>query len=251
MPSASKKQLSFREWPADDRQRWEAVSKSGDLFDEANSGAHLAPSTREALRTNYARYLRFIADHHHGLLEHPPEVRLNRELIAEYVSRLRRTNQESSVVTTLRHLRLALRLICPDVDWAWLLTITKRIAAAAPRKAGKRPTVTSERLYLLGIELMDRAVATAHEHGGISKLAAMEYRDGLLIALLALFLPRRRTVTAIRIGRQLARAGELWAIFRSPRTCRDELMYSSRNFAFISPALMVITGYGLPTSGGR
>jgi hypothetical protein len=177
MPSASKKQLSFREWPADDRQRWEAVFKSGDLFDEADRGAHVAPSTREALRTNYARYLRFIADHHHGLLEHPPEVRLNRELIAEYVSRLRRTNQESSVVTTLRHLRLALRLICPDVDWAWMLTITKRIAAAAPRKAGKRPTVTSELLYLLGIELMDRAVATAHEHGGISKLAAMEYRD--------------------------------------------------------------------------
>ena len=170
MSSASKEQLPFREWPADDRQRWEAVFKPGDLFDDANRGAHLAPSTREALRASYARYLRFAADHHNGLLERPPEVRLNRELIAEYVSRLRRTNQESSVVTTLHHLRLALRLVCPDVDWAWLLTITKRIAAAAPRKARKHPMVTSERLYLLGIELIDRAVAPAREHGRILEI---------------------------------------------------------------------------------
>jgi integrase/recombinase XerD len=222
MSSASKQQLPFREWPNDDRHRWEAVFKPGDLFDDTNRGAHLAPSTREALRVSYARYLRFIAEHHHGLLERPPEVRLNRELIAEYVSRLRRTNQESSVVTTLRHLRLALRLICPDVDWAWLLTITKRIAAAAPRRARKHPTVTSERLYLLGIELIDRAVATGCKDGEISKLAAMEYRDGLLIALLALFLPRRRTVTAIQIGKQLVRAGELWALEIPPEDTKNK-----------------------------
>jgi integrase len=222
MSSASKKQFPFREWPADDRQRWEAVFKAGDLFDEANRGAHLAPSSRQALRVSYAQYLRFIAEHHHGLLDRPPEGRLNRELIAEYVSRLRRTNQESSIVTTLHHLRLALRLICPDVDWVWLLTITKRIAAAAPRKARKHPPVTSERLYLLGIELIDRAVADARRHSKISKLAAMEYRDGLLIALLALFLPRRRTVTAIRIGKQLVRAGELWALAIPPEDTKNK-----------------------------
>jgi len=222
MSSASEKQLPFREWPADDRQRWEAVFTPGDLFDEANRGAHLAPSTREALRVSYAQYLRFIADHHNGLLDRAPEARLNRELIAEYVSRLRKTNQESSIVITLHHLRLALRLICPEVDWAWLLTITKRIGATAPRRAKKHPSVTSERLYLLGIELTNRAVAAARKDGEVSKLAAMEYRDGLLIALLALFLPRRRTVTAIRIGKQLVRTGELWALEIPPEDTKNK-----------------------------
>jgi integrase/recombinase XerD len=102
------------------------------------------------------------------------------------------------------------------------LTITKRIAAAAPRRARKHPTVTSERLYLLGIELIDRAVATGCKDGEISKLAAMEYRDGLLIALLALFLPRRRTVTAIQIGKQLVRAGELWALEIPPEDTKNK-----------------------------
>src|SRR5262249_30965779 len=212
MSRASKRQLPYPEWTESERQRWEVIFKLGDLFDEPSGGAHLAPSTKNALRASYATYLRFIADHHSELLDGPPEARINRQLIAEYVSWLRKTNQESSIVITLHHLRLALRLVYPDVDWSWLLTITKRIAAVAPRKTRKQPLVTSERLYLLGIELMDHAVADAHLHGEISKQTAMDYRDGLLIALLALFILRRRTVTAIRIGKQLVRSGELWAL---------------------------------------
>jgi len=46
--------------------------------------------------------------------------------------------------------------------------------------------------------------------------------DGLLIAVLALFVPRRRTVTAIRIGKQLIRAGELWALNIPPEDTKNE-----------------------------
>ena len=108
---------------------------------------------------SFAQYLRFISNHHKELLDCPPKAWINRELTAEYVSLLRKTNQETSVASTLHHLRLALRLIYPDIDWSWLLTITKRIAATAPRKTRKHGSMTSERLYLLGSELMDRAVA--------------------------------------------------------------------------------------------
>jgi integrase/recombinase XerD len=82
--------------------------------------------------------------------------------------------------------------------------------------------MTSERLYLLGIELMDRAVADASGQCKISKVTAMQYRDGLLIAVLALFIPRRGSVTAIRIGKQLMRAGELWALDIPPEDTKNE-----------------------------
>jgi integrase len=125
---------------------------------------------------------------------------------------LKRTNQDSSICTLLHHLRLALKLICPQVDWSWLLTITKRIAASAPRRARKYGLVTSDQLQVLGIELMDAAVVESKEKGEISKVIAMQYRDGLLIALLSAFVPRRRTLAAMRIGKQLIRAGKLWAL---------------------------------------
>jgi hypothetical protein len=133
-------------------------------------------------------------------------------MVAEYVQWLKKSYRDAGVVITLHHLRLALRLICPDSDWSWLLTITKRLAAAAPRKSRKYLQMTSERLYLLGIELMDDAAAQAEKRSTISKAVAMNYRDGLLIAMLASLVARRRTVTALRIGKHLVRAGQFWAL---------------------------------------
>ena len=73
-----------------------------------------------------------------------------------------------SLAVDLGHLRDALKLICPDNDWSWLLNIIKRMAVTAPRRVGKYHLVTSDRLYLLGSELIDRAVADADAAGHIA-----------------------------------------------------------------------------------
>jgi integrase len=109
-------------------------------------------------------------------------------------------------------LRGALRLTCPGVDCSWLLTITKRIKAAAPRSPRKYHLVTSDRLYALGIELMDHAVAAAEAAKRISKAHAFEYRDGLAVALLSLIPLRSRTLVALRIDKQLVKTDNLWAL---------------------------------------
>jgi integrase len=116
------------------------------------------------------------------------------------------------VAVDLDGLRGALRLICPGVDWSWLLTLAKRFRAAAPRKPRKYHLVTSEQLYALGIELMDQAVAEAEASQCITKARAFQYRDGLIIALLALIPMRSRTLVALRIGKQLVKTGDLWAL---------------------------------------
>ena len=97
-------------------------------------------------------------------------------------------------------------------DWSWLLSITKRIAAAAPRKARKHHQVTSDQLYALGVGLMDHAIASADAAKRISAAHTFEYRDGLVIALLALIPVRSRTLVALRIGKHLVRTGDLWAL---------------------------------------
>jgi integrase len=72
--------------------------------------------------------------------------------------------------------------------------------------------VTSDRLYALGVDLMNRAVANAEAARRIRKAHAFQYRDGLVIALLALIPLRRRTLAALRVGRHLVKTGELWAL---------------------------------------
>jgi integrase len=92
-----------------------------------------------------------------------------------------------------------------------LLTIAKRIATSARQKAPRHHLITSERLYTLGIELMDRAAA-ADGAGDFSQDRVRDYRDGLLIALLALIPLRRRTVISLRLGRHLIKTGLMWSL---------------------------------------
>src|SRR5437016_14380711 len=86
----------------------------------------------------------------------------------------------------------ALRFICPTSDWSWLLAISKRIEHQAPPRPERHHLVTSDRLYALGIELMDRAMADAFGFAEPSKAQAFAYRHGSIIAILAPIPLRRR-----------------------------------------------------------
>jgi integrase/recombinase XerD len=204
--------LAFDRWPDEDRSRWQAAFQAGDRFDEAGPGAHLAASTRKVQWESYARFLGFLSRQHPDLLNKLPEDRIDRSVVANYVAWRRSNCGDFALSIDLDHLRGALKLVCPGVDWSWLLTITKRIAASAPRRRPKYNLVTSERLYALGLQLMDAAFDGAEAAGRVKKAHALQYRDGLIIALLALIPLRKRTFTAIRLGKQLVKTGNLWSL---------------------------------------
>lgn len=212
MPRKPRIYLPCDSWPIEDRARWRAAFKAGDRFEGSGPGSHLAEATRRNLWISYARFLAFLSTKRRDLLNLRPEARIDRLVVADYVAWRRRSCGYGMVAVDLDGLRGALRLICPGVDWSWLLTISKRIKAAAPRKPRRYHLVTSDHLYALGIELMDRAVAGAEAANRISKEQAFEYRDGLIIALLALIPLRSRTLVALRIGKHLVKNGDLWAL---------------------------------------
>jgi integrase/recombinase XerD len=191
--------LPLDEWPAEDGIRWEAAFKTGNRFDESGPGAHLAESTRRMARESYARFLWFISTYRADLMRLLPDARIDRLIVADYVAWRRKSCGDVTVAIDLDHLRGALKLICPGVDWSWLLSIRKRIAAAAPRRHPRCHLVTSERLYALGLKLMDGAVTDADAATRISKAHAFQYRDGLIVAFLALIPLRSRTLVAMHV----------------------------------------------------
>jgi len=70
--------------------------------------------------------------------------------------------------------------------------------------------VTIATLYDLGIRLMDEAVVCGRPP--TSWRMQTGFRDGLAIALLALIPLRRRTLSALRIGKHLIKTGDLWSL---------------------------------------
>jgi site-specific recombinase XerD len=209
---SSKTQLPFGDWPPEDRSSLEAAFRPGEFLDEQGAGAHLAHTSRAALKAAYGHFLGFLAGRHPHVLALPMAERVDQKIIAAYVEELRQTRRDSSIVTQLHHIRLALKLLCPDISWSWLHTITKRIDAQARRKPQRHHLVTIERLYALGLELMNGALKDSDQTASISKTTAFQYRDGVLIALLAAVLPRRGTLASLRIGTHLLKSGNAWAL---------------------------------------
>ena len=213
MRKATNLYLPYADWPEDDRARWEAAFKAGaDRFDDCGPAAHLAEPTRLTLLDDYARFLAFLSAHDVSLLARTPAARIDRKIIESYVGWQPASCGGVTIARILRGLRTTLRYICPGHDWSWISTIANRIAAKAKQKPEKHHLVTSETLYALGIELMDRAITKANATENIYLACALDYRDGLMIGLLALIPLRRRTLAALRIGRQLVRSGDHWAL---------------------------------------
>jgi hypothetical protein len=204
--------LPFSQWPKVDRGCWQSAFRSDGFFGESGPGVHLAEATRHLRRESYGMFLGFVATMHPKLLVRPPEKRVNPQIVAEYVTWRRRSCGEMSLAADLRSLRSALKLICPDTDWSWLQSIANRLAAAAPPRARKFNLVTSERLYALGIELMDSAMNAADITGQVRTRHAIRYRDGLIIGTLAMIPLRLRTLAALKIGRQLKKVGKYWEL---------------------------------------
>jgi len=196
-PIRLRKELPFVEWPQGIRRRWEtAFAKGDDFLDDGGPGAHLQPTSRAALKSACGRFLRYLSLEGCDLDVEALEKQINPKLLKAYVEYRRPSCSERSIAIELHHVRLAFRLIFPQVDWTWLLNATKRIAGQAKQKPAKHHLVTSDELYVLGLELMDAAIEAANARGEVSKACAFQYRDGLIIALLAVIPLRRRTLTA-------------------------------------------------------
>src|SRR5262245_16683166 len=202
-------ELAFAAWPESDQKLWESAFREADNpFDDCGSAAHLAPATRRSLRSSYGIFLGFLTSRHADLLTRPPAARLDRPLAEIYVAWRRTTCSDAAVANDLHQLRRAIGYMCPGSDWAWLLLIAKSIAARAQSKPPKLHLVSSEQLYALGIELMDKADTSDRTR----KVDAFRYRDGLIIALLAVIPLRRRTLAALCIGENLVKSGDLWLL---------------------------------------
>jgi integrase/recombinase XerD len=213
MRNATRLYLPYADWPEDDRTRWEAAFKAGaDRFDDTGPAAHLAEPTRLTLLDAYARFLAFLSAYDVSLLARTPAARIDRKIVESYVGWQPASCGRITIAANLSRLRHTLHYICPGEDWSWMSTIANRIAAQAQHKPEKHHLVTSETLYALGIELMDGAIASADAAENISIACALGYRDGLMIALLALIPLRRRSLAALRIGKQLVRSGDQWAL---------------------------------------
>jgi integrase len=207
--------VPLAEWPAQDRAAFDAARVPASRFDDTGLAARWRPATVKALVGAYSRYLGFLQGLGYVLDIEEPEDRLTPEHLAAYIRFLRERCASVTVSSYLGQLHMFCRDVWPNRDWRWLCALqTRQHRQAEPSRDKAARIVPQQDLLQLGLDLMRKAEAmemTADMPAGPGH-PAIVYRDGFIIALLAMRPLRQRNMLALALGTSLREAGGGWAI---------------------------------------
>jgi integrase len=209
-----RRSLPFDAWPEVDRIAWTEAIAEGDLFDGRGPAAHWAATTRYKVIAAYGRFLAFLAASEPSALAEDPAKRLTEDRFAGYLSHLAETAGTGGQFMFFAALRDAVRVMFPAKVPHYLSLLVARLEREYRPRSKAARIVTSNRLTALGIELMKGAIGPEDQ-----VIDRVDYRDGLMIALMSRRPIRRRTFSLITIGTHLRRVGEEWRlILEGPET---------------------------------
>lgn len=195
-------------WPLLDRNVWDAALCEGDILEPGGDGAHWAPHSRRKIAKGYGRWLDWLDTQ--GLIDPDlgPGARITPERVVGYVAELRLSNSPYTVLARIQELYQAIRVMVPAQDWTWLRRIENKLRHRVVSVRNKRSRIIPvETLAAFGIELMTRA---DRPESDTSLKRTCQFRDGLMIALLAARPLRRGNFTRIEIGRHLVRISDTY-----------------------------------------
>lgn len=193
------------QWPRSDRRAWVRVLARSDRFDPASRPSRWSTPTRHGVEVSYGRWLSWLCCN--GILRPrlAPSERVTPERVRDYIRDLRLRNAPWTVSLRVARLHMALAAMAPAEDFSWLRALKRQLDRdAVPTRRIELRVRPSSDLLRFGIRLMEHAEAP----GGKSSIGrSAQYRDGLIISLLAARPVRLSNLTNIQIGRNLLRIG--------------------------------------------
>lgn len=208
------------DWPQADRLAWERAQKPGNPLLRPGAACAWRPATRKSAAGAYGRWLAFLASRGELNLQaaagQPATEHITEARMYEYGEHLRTRCSTGTVASYVALLVMMAKALAPKRDWAWLQALQKQLQFAAVPVRNKRPRmVPAGELFRLGLELIVAADARTEE-AGLTRHSAQDYRDGLMIALLASRPLRVKNFVEIKIGRHLVQTSNGYALTFAP-----------------------------------
>jgi integrase/recombinase XerD len=203
--------IRFPDWPAADQAAWQLAIQPGGLFDDQGPAAHWAASTRRSVQYDYGIWLRWCV--HNGVSLTPTiDARVTPEHVRDFIAHLELRISTVTLHSNLARLCQAMTVLCPASDWHWLKRIVNRLERLKVPITDKASRVQdSGALLALGHSLMASATQPSEKLPRKTRLhAAIQYRDGLMLALLATRPLRRTNFAGIRLEDHLYKVDQTW-----------------------------------------
>jgi hypothetical protein len=208
----------FGEWPAVDQAAWTRgctlVAPYEDPYGARRAGSTLRPDTLAKIARGYGRWISFLDARGELDPDQPPLVRATRRRLRAYFHVLRTAgNADYTVIGRFDELRKAMRILAPGKDVSW---IDKpggvSIYMLLPKT--RRPMLVPDSGVLLAwaLDMMDEARVKPTA----PRRRLTDYRDGLLLAMLAARGRRLRSMSLLRPGREVLQRGGHYRVELTP-----------------------------------
>ena len=226
--------LPLAQWPAADRLAWEAAHRTPDFLEAGGRGATWRPASQHSAVRSYGRWLGWLTAQGVELDAEAPASRLTLERIRAYIAFVQEGRASVTVASYAGVLCMVMRALFPDADWGWLRAVQRRLRRRSiPMRHKQQRLVPTNDLRQLGLDLMERAGAVLDEPRTAATpprpriAAARDYRDGLLIALLASRPLRVGNLLGIEIGKHLRRSGDRTTLsFKARETKQNRTLHT-------------------------
>jgi integrase/recombinase XerD len=197
--------LPVEAWPARDQTLWRAGLAEGDDLEDPRYAASLSSATIHNAACGYGRFLAVEAGHCPLDASPSPAQRVTPAAVNRFMTALRAAGNGNGTITQrMWELRTAMGILEPAVDFRWL-TSPGGNAIRALLPALQRPVAVHHPRELRdwGLDLIARAPL---REDPLER--AVQHRNGLLLAMLAVRAPRQRSLAALTLGEHVVRSGD-------------------------------------------
>ena len=201
--------LKTHEWPLKDQLAWEEARKPHGRLTRGGKAAHLKSVSQSDLEKRYGLFLDHAA--RSGVLVNTGIIAafVIPEIVASYVSELKLRVSSVTVQGSIAKLKRMAQILNPQADWRWLQDIENDLALDMKAASKFERIVPSDVIVLAGLTLMEEADANKE----MTRLQrAQRYRNGLMIALLALCPIRLKNFSSLMLDGNFIRLGNRWCI---------------------------------------
>ena len=217
--SGKVRSLPLDRWPAADRAAWAAACRPSERLKRGGTASHMKDITRRDLVRRYGYFLDHVQrseglDPNAAAAGYVSPDRVDR-FLAELKGRVRSVTVHGS---TYKLCRIA-QILDPARNFTWLIKIEEDLALGMQPKSKFGRLVYANVLIDAGVMLMAEADATPHR----SALArARQFRNGLMVAMLAFHPVRPGNFAALEIGRSFKQVNGSWWIVLSHSETKEK-----------------------------
>ena len=209
--------IALEDWPAADRVAWSRACAGGGFLDEPGALSNIKEAQRVRICRAYGSWLGYLADNEGLKIMVSGVDYLRQDYLRGFLHLLETHVAPSTTRNYLFDLLTVAPALRPEADLSDLSAVTRRARRDAKPVRDKRSRlVPSSELWKLGCDLMDTwdACATIPKRLG-------QYRDGLMIALLASRPIRCKNLAQIEIGLHLPRMGKVFWLFYDAKDMKN------------------------------